>query len=106
MWIWIKPKGITDEDENTIHGTYPNNADSDGDGMNNGDELAYWGSNWNIDYDGDRLNNLLAPDAGDDGSSDLMEIYQGYDPTDPDSQPPPPFNVVPILDLLLFEDEP
>lgn len=75
--------GIPDDDETDIYGTDPNNADTDG------DELAYWGDNWNVDYDGDGLINLLDADGdGDgDGVADGEKISQGFDPADPNSKP-------------------
>ena len=79
--------GITDFEETNIYCTDPHLADTDGDGIDDGDELAYWGVNWNNDYDGDGLNNLLDADADNDHFSDGDEIDQGYDPSDAGSTP-------------------
>ncbi|CAB1058714.1 Rhs family protein, partial [Olavius sp. associated proteobacterium Delta 1] len=79
--------GLTEFEETNIYGTDPNLADTDGDGINDGDELAYWGANWNNDHDGDRLNNLVDSDADNDHISDGDEIDRGYDPSDPGSIP-------------------
>lgn len=85
---------IADEDETGLYGTDPNIFDTDGDGMGDGVELAFWGDNWDADYDGDGLINLLDPDADDDGFSDTFETHHGFDPADPDSRPQrPPLEV-------------
>jgi PKD repeat protein len=79
--------GISDEDE-LKYGTNPKVADSDGDGINDGDELEHWGTNWNVNFDNDAIaNNLLDPDADNDGYLDGLEIYYGSDPADPSSIP-------------------
>ncbi|GEM_PF-3282723 len=62
--------GITDADETNIYGTDPNLADTDGDGINDGAELAYWGGNWNQDFDSDGIINLLDYDSDGNGISD------------------------------------
>jgi hypothetical protein len=48
---------LSDNEEINIYGTKPNTADTDGDGIVDGDEVAFWGSNWNLDYDGDGIFN-------------------------------------------------
>ena len=45
-----------------IYHTDPNKADTDGDGIDDGAEVAFWGANWNADADGDGIINLLDPD--------------------------------------------
>lgn len=66
------------------HSTEPNDPDSDDDGIDDGDELTYWGYNWDTDYDGDAgtyPNNLLDSDSDNDGLTDGDEVNT-Y-PTDP-----------------------
>jgi hypothetical protein len=58
-------------------GTDPNDADSDHDGINDGDEYDYWGS----------PENLLIADSDGDGYLDGDEINNGGDPLDPDYGP-------------------
>ena len=79
--------GIPDDDEVNIYNTDPNRADTDGDGIDDGDELAFWGADWDGDYDSDGLINILDADSDNDGFSDGVEIDAGYDPADPDSRP-------------------
>lgn len=79
--------GIPNEEEFEIYGTNPNIADTDGDGLPDGEELAYWGEDWSVDYDGDGGNNLIDPDADDDGFRDGDEVFAGTDPSDPISFP-------------------
>jgi hypothetical protein len=76
---------MPDDDETDIYGTDPNNADTDGDGISDGDEVAYWGDSWYADYNGNGLINLL--DADGDTVTDGEEINQGFDPADPTSKP-------------------
>ena len=79
--------GISDQDEMNIYHTDPNNADTDGDGIKDGAELAFWGKNWNVDYDKDGLTGLLDRDSDNDGFSDEEEIGAGSDPADSSSTP-------------------
>ena len=73
--------GLTDEEE-AILGTDPLNADSDADGLNDGDEVSVYGTN------------PLSHDTDGDGFSDGEEIADGADPTDntnlPHGIPPDP----------------
>ena len=79
--------GLADADE-TTYGTNPTVADTDGDKINDGDEVEFWGANWNVNYDNDAIaNNLLDPDADNDGYIDGLEIHCGTDPADPTSLP-------------------
>ncbi|PON16719.1 hypothetical protein C2W62_17005 [Candidatus Entotheonella serta] len=77
--------GIPDHEENTVYGTDPNKADTDGDGINDGAEVALWKDAWNQDNDGDGLINLLDRDADGDNVSDGAEIADGTEPLDKDS---------------------
>ncbi len=96
--------GISDNDEINVYNTDPNKSDSDGDGLNDGAELAYWGVNWYVDYDQDGLHNLLDWDSDGDGYSDRREVYkeaQGADPSDPSAIPKG--GVPPVVIHLLFD---
>lgn len=77
----IDKDGIDDLDEVNIYGTDPNALDSDNDGIGDGDELAYWSENWNVDYDGDGLTNLIDADSDNDGMPDGWELQNGLDPS-------------------------
>ena len=72
--------GILDDDEINIYGTDPDQSDTDNDGMSDGEELQYWGNNWDMDYDSDRMVNLLDADSDGDGYSDGIEVTNGNDP--------------------------
>lgn len=78
--------GILDTDEANLYQTDPADTDTDDDGLSDGEELAYWGSNWETDYDGDSLNNLLDSDSDNDGMPDGAELREGFDPSDPASK--------------------
>ncbi len=60
--------GLPDTEETTI-GTDPNDADSDDDGVIDGDEPSY-----DVDSDGDGLINALDPDSDNDGIFDGTEL--------------------------------
>ena len=60
--------GISDFEE-VANGTNPNDADSDDDGVTDGQEPE-----WNKDSDGDGLINALDPDSDDDGLFDGTEL--------------------------------
>ena len=79
--------GLTDDEEITVYGTDPNNADTDGDGITDGNEVGYWADNWNDDYDGDSIINLLDPDSDNDGLLDGLELVYEFNPSDSDSKP-------------------
>jgi predicted outer membrane repeat protein len=74
--------GLPDYDELSKFNTHWLIADSDDDGLIDGTEVIYWGSDWNDDPDGDLLVNLLDPDSDNDGLSDGVEVnILGTDPT-------------------------
>jgi hypothetical protein len=85
--------GLTDFDERHVYGTDPEKADTDGDRVPDGEEVAWWGTRWDEDLDGDGVINLLDPDTDGDGYLDGLELHYGTDPGDPTSVPP-------VLDLL------
>ena len=70
--------GLMDEEE-TMYGTDPGNPDTDGDGLNDGDEICINGTD------------PLDPDSDNDGISDGVEVENGLNPLtddaieDPDS---------------------
>jgi hypothetical protein len=66
--------GLLDADERAL-GTNPFGADSDGDGLSDGDEVHAHGTN------------PLAADTDGDGWSDAAEIQAGTNPLDPQSFP-------------------
>ncbi len=45
---------------------------SDGDGIEGGAELNYWGDDWNSDPDSDGLINILDIDSDKDGNNDSV----------------------------------
>ena len=94
--------GIPNKDEINIYRTDPNKIDTDGDGINDGAEITLWGSDWNTDFDGDGLINLLDPDSDNDGYPD------GSSPPPPASPPAlpapaPPAPAIPALTLEIGE---
>ncbi|MCK5509952.1 hypothetical protein KAI65_00205 [Candidatus Parcubacteria bacterium] len=88
---------VCDSDEITIYGTDPNNSDTDRDGIDDGTELSYWGSQWCEDIDGDGVINLLDFDSDGDGFSDGTEYYGGYDAGDAEDMP--------VAEKIYFEAE-
>jgi hypothetical protein len=89
--------GIPDADEEN-YGTSPTVADTDNDGVNDNEEVAFWGENWNVNYDNDAItNNLLDPDADNDGYADGLELHYGSAPINPNSIPA-------LTDIMLIGD--
>ncbi len=78
---------ITDERESSSLGTDPNNPDTDGDKLIDGDEL-------------NNHTNPMEKDTDKDGYDDFVELLRGSDPLDPDSIPKP--KAMPWLNLLLL----
>ena len=78
--------GLSDYDEIHTHGTDPLNADMDGDGVDDGDEIQYGTDPFSEDSDGDGLADVEEiPCLTDyDGPLQVMCI-QGTNPQDPDS---------------------
>ena len=79
--------GLSFAEEFSLYHSNPALADSDGDGLDDGDEVAFWGADWNADFDGDGLINLLDADADDDGYLDGAELAAASDPADAASWP-------------------
>ncbi len=79
--------GLNFADEILLYFSNPAISDSDGDGLDDGAEVTYWGFDWNADFDDDGLVNLLDRDADGDGYADGVELDAGYDPADADSWP-------------------
>ena len=66
--------GLSNADEENLHGTDPLDPDSDNDGLSDGDEVLLYGTD------------PLDPDTDDDGLSDYDEVMlHGTDPKDPDT---------------------
>ncbi|MCF6238108.1 MAG: hypothetical protein L3J79_04725, partial [Candidatus Marinimicrobia bacterium] len=63
--------GLNDGEEVNTYGLDPTNADSDGDGLSDGDEVNVHGSD------------PTKADSDDDGLPDAWEIANSFDPTDP-----------------------
>ncbi|MFV0436619.1 MAG: hypothetical protein ACK5PS_04410 [Desulfopila sp.] len=78
---------MADVVEMATYQSNPYNADSDGDGLTDGEELAYWGSAWHEDLDGDGLINLLDADSDGDTVADGREVWGGSRPDDSSSTP-------------------
>ena len=85
--------GVADVDEEA-YGTDPSNPDTDGDGLQDGDELFSVGTDpLSADTDGDGILDGEDPDTGSgqgadsdgDGLDDETEQYLGCDPANPDS---------------------
>lgn len=95
--------GLSDAEEYAL-GTDPNNADSDGDGVNDLDDNCRFVANADqLDANADGLGNACdsASDVDNDGLSDAEEFECGSDPLDGDSVCS---KGMPWLMLLLDED--
>jgi len=89
--------GILDYYELNTYNTDPNNPDTDGDGINDGDEVEFWGYNWDMDFDNDSIINLLDTDSDNDGFLDGTEKDQSFDPADPNSKPEFPLEIGEVI---------
>jgi eukaryotic-like serine/threonine-protein kinase len=97
--------GLSDAQEEIV-GTDPDNPDTDGDGLLDGEEVLTWGTNpLNRDTDGDGLldgdevhiykTSPTNPDTDGDGIPDGVEVAMGTDPLDPNDPPPTPTPTTP-----------
>jgi serine/threonine protein kinase len=64
--------GLLNQEELEVYNTLPNNRDTDGDGLSDGDEVS-------------RGTGPLDDDSDDDGLKDGDEVNRGIDPLDPDT---------------------
>lgn len=89
--------GLTNLEE-FIAGTDPQNSDSDGDGLNDGQEVSGSLNPWLVGVQsgppGDSTD-PLEPDSDGDGVDDLDEILAG---TDPNARPPDTGPIIPFVD--------
>jgi len=71
--------GLSDEDEVDTYGTDPQLADTDGDGILDGNEVLFWliGSGWDGDDDDDGVINLLDIDSAGIGLRDDSTVPVG-----------------------------
>ncbi|MCZ7557835.1 MAG: hypothetical protein M5R41_15660 [Bacteroidia bacterium] len=87
--------GLLDRDEIHVYRTNPDNSDTDGDGLNDGEEVVLGTSPLRADTDGDGLNDgdevrvygtePLRKDSDGDGLTDMEEIRLGSSPTRADT---------------------
>jgi hypothetical protein len=87
--------GLLDRDEIHVYRTNPDNSDTDGDGLNDGEEVALGTSPLRSDTDGDGLSDgdevrvygtdPLRKDTDSDGLTDMEEIRLGTSPTRADT---------------------
>ena len=108
--------GLDTPDEYNIHGTDPLDPDPDGDGLNDGGEIAAGTDPYDADSDDDGLTDNaeltgppitdpLDPDSDDDLYSDSFEVERGSDPNDPLSTPSPdPLELLAYWEFNDFED--
>lgn len=71
--------GLTNRDELITYGTNPRVADTDGDGIADGEEVKAGADGF--------ITNPLLRDTNGDGANDNVEIASGSDPTNPNSRP-------------------
>ena len=71
--------------EEADEGTDPNNPDTDGDGILDGDDDLPLDPNEDTDTDGDGIGDNADPDDDGDGVEDTDEINNGTDPLNPDT---------------------
>ena len=100
--------GLGNGEEANYYGTNPYLFDTDADGLDDGAEVSYWGANWSSDIDNDGLINLLDSDSDGDGYDDGVELANGTDPgdyNDPPQMELSPGTLLPVFLLLLPPDE-
>ncbi|HPJ71570.1 MAG TPA: hypothetical protein PK636_02680, partial [bacterium] len=85
---------LSDGAEVYYYGTDPAAVDTDGDGIEDGDEVDFWNdahntafpdgavTDWSYDWDGDGIPNLLDPDSDADDIPDGWEWGNLFDPAD------------------------
>ena len=97
--------GDPDQDDLTTgveletYGTLPEMIDTDLDGLNDGAEVDFWGTDWNEDVDQDGVINLLDADSDNDGYTDGFEVAMSFDPADDSSHPAGPGLEVEMLQV-------
>ena len=87
-------------------GTHPGLVDTDNDGLSDGEEYQYWlGTAFgpDADIDGDGLINILDPDSDNDGVNDGTEVAEG---TDPANEPPENNGMVMEVGEVVITHEP
>ena len=80
--------GISNARETEALGTNPYRADSDADGLTDAEEEAYWGEDFDKDFDQDGIANIVDRDSDADGFIDGREVHGDSDPGDRTSVPP------------------
>jgi len=95
--------GLITAEERDFYRTSPGVTDTDGDNLDDGAEVSFWGVAWELDADNDGIVNLLDPDSDNDGFMDGEEVELGFDPADSSSNPDavvdPPEDPVTLITL-------
>lgn len=108
--------GLSNAQEQQL-GTNPDNPDTDGDGLNDGQEVNQFGTNpKQQDTDGDTLpdgaevnqygTSPTNPDTDGDGTPDGVEVNAGTNPLQPPTATPPPTNTPPATNTPTFTPTP
>lgn len=79
--------GLSDVLERETYQTSLVLKDTDGDKIDDAEELEFWGSDWQTDFDNDGLNNLQDKDSDNDGFDDGVELQMETDPDDAEDLP-------------------
>ena len=78
--------GLTDDDEINIYNTDPLDPDTDDDDLDDGQEVTFWGNDWDEDADEDGILNILDDDSDNDTLLDGEEVNTySTNPANPDS---------------------